>query len=475
MLRRFALLLALGAAILAAPVATPSPTNGGTVEDLTVTVDDGTRFAVTLQLPMGNAPPGGWPGIVMVHGIGGTRAKENELAAEWYVPHGYAVLSYDARGHGASGGLFDADGPRMIADFRFFVEWLGARPDVNRSKLGAWSISLGGGAVWRSLVDGLDLAAAVPVITWTDLYRAFVPQGLSKSGVVYSFLNAVRPDRLDPSVVAIRDDALNSRNLPRLREFGRVRSSSHALRTVKTPVLVVHGRRDFPFSLDEGITAFRGVAGPKRLYIGPSGHAPSKFPGPDLSPLMEETRIWFDRFLKGRANGIDRRPPVKLVSENGKKHVELRAVPATRVVAVALRGRGTIGGGRRVVGTATRSTPFLETFGAPVARVRVSSRTGFPHLVAVLTATTPAGKEIVVSQGGAKTTLAPKPKTVTIRLISQATVIPRGSRLRLVLADTSTAHHPGNLLYITPAPQGNRATIHSVSLTLPVLRTPISR
>ena len=81
-----------------------------------------------------------------------------------------------------------------------------------------------------------------------------------------------------------------------------------------------------------------------------------------------------------------------------------------------------------------------------------------------------------MSAGGVQTSsLGRRRSTLTLRLIDQATPIRRGSRLRLTLASSSTAQSPANLLYLdTPLAAGARATIHSVRVTLPVLRRPIS-
>ena len=64
------------------------------------------------------------------------------------------MLTFDARGHGQSGGLVSIDGPREIADVKEVEAWLAARPDVADTKIGAWGISYGGGAVLDSLVGG---------------------------------------------------------------------------------------------------------------------------------------------------------------------------------------------------------------------------------------------------------------------------------------------------------------------------------
>ena len=63
-------------------------------------------------------------------------------------------------------------------------DWLAARPDVSDTRIGAWGISYGGGAVFNSLVAGVPWAAVATVETWTDLYSALMPQGLVKSGLV---------------------------------------------------------------------------------------------------------------------------------------------------------------------------------------------------------------------------------------------------------------------------------------------------
>jgi len=129
-------------------------------QDLTVTMADGTPIAATLWLPSGTPPAGGWPAIVLFHGLGGSREDMNKLAELAFLPaNRYAVLTYDARGHGQSGGLIGIDGPNEISDAKAMFAWLAAQPDVNRKEIGAFGISLGGGAVWNSLVAGFPWAA----------------------------------------------------------------------------------------------------------------------------------------------------------------------------------------------------------------------------------------------------------------------------------------------------------------------------
>ena len=77
-------------------------------------MDDVTRLATTVYVPDGEPPMTGWPGVILVHGLGGSRQEMNLLAETYFAPYGYAVLTYDARGHGQSGGYVTVAGPREV-------------------------------------------------------------------------------------------------------------------------------------------------------------------------------------------------------------------------------------------------------------------------------------------------------------------------------------------------------------------------
>jgi predicted acyl esterase len=116
----------------------------------------------------------------------------------------------------------------------------------------------------------------------------------------------------------------------------------------------------------------------------------------------------------------------------------------------------------------------IEIFGAPTVQTTISASGGWSRLVAVLTARTPQGREILVSAGGVPTRNGTQ--RVTIRLINQATHVPRGSRLTLTLASASTAQASSNLLYLDlPMAPTARVRVGTTVLRLPALRTPVTR
>ena len=434
---------------------------------------DGATLSGTLYTPNSAPPAGGRPAIVFFHGLGGTRQDLDQLI-ERMGPYPFEMVAFDARGHGQSEGMTTIDGPREMADTRAIFDWMASQPDVNRDEIGAWGISMGGGAVLRSLVEGVPWAAVATAETWTNLFSSLAPENLSKSGAVSQFLSSVPADRLDPSVAALRDDMIASRNLSTLRTFGAVRSSRTMLSKVHKPVLFMQGRRDFAFDIDQALAGYRLVKGPKQLYIGDFGHSPSTFPGPDFEKVAETSRSWFSRWLEDAKVPY---APVTLAPDpwRGKLRT-FKGLPPTRTARVSFSGTNSVTGEGRAIRSTGRTRAKLETFGAGQIHLTAKVSGGWQRLVAVLTATTPKHKTIVLSEGGINTTGLRGKHKLTVRLISDATLIPKGSKLTLTLASNSLAQNPGNLLYLDlPQPPAAKITLGPARLDLPVLRKPISR
>ena len=460
--------LALGAAGAAAPRGASI-----TTQEVTLHMDDGVGLAATLYAPAGSPPIGGRPALVLFHALGGKR-QDLDVVAEHFAST-FEVLAFDARGHGESGGLVSIDGPREMKDTKTVFNWLAAQPGVDPHKIGAWGISLGGGAVLRSLVEGVPWAAIETAETWTDLFGALAPQDLSKSGAIYQFLNSVPENHLDPSVIAIRDDAIASKNLSVLRDFAAQRSSRDSLAQVHTPVLFFQGRRDFAFDISQATAGYRRVAGPKELYVGDFGHSPSTFPGPDLNELLAVGQAWFMRWL---VHQPAKPAPAVLVSPDpwrGKARV-FKSLPPTRLYKHVFGGTNALTGLGKSTRTSRKLRAPLETFGAGSVRLSAKVAGGWSRIVAVVTARTAKGGTIVVSEGGVNTASLPGKHQFGILLLNTGTLIPKGSTLTLTLASSSTAQDPGNLLYLDlPMPGSAKVTFGPALVKLPVLRTPISR
>ena len=443
-------------------------------QELSIPMDDGVSIAATLYLPDGSPPAGGWPAIVFLHGLGGDRSQSNAIAQAFgFVGQDYAVLTFDARGMGQSGGLVSIDGPREIQDVKEIEAWLAARPDIADTRIGAWGISYGGGAALDSLVAGVPWAAVATAQTWTDLYSALAPQNLVKTGLVAALAGSIPDAKKTPDVLQIQALAFSGQGAAATKPWADARSSLAGLASVKTPVFLAQGRRDFLFGIDQGVNAYKVLRGPKVLYVGLHGHPPSTFPAADTGVLMGQVHAWFDCFLRDvgcatRPTGVEVAP-----ASFAGKVVQYRSLPATKTSTFVFPGVSTFARKGKVVRTSQRLAAPLETFGSPAVRVSVAASGGWSRLVAVLTARTPSGQQIVVSAGGVP--LRNGAQTATIRLIYQSTYVPKGSSLTLTLGSSSLAQNPANLLYLDlPMPPAARIRVGSAVVVVPALQTPIS-
>jgi predicted acyl esterase len=447
-----------------------------------VTMSDGVQIAVTFYEPAGTPPAGGWPAVMMFHGLGQTRNSSdfntwsaNRVAETYLAPDGYAVLTFDARAHGESGGLFSLDGPRELQDTRELFDWLISHSEIDAKRVGAFGASYGGGMVWLAAVDGVPFRTIAVAATWTDLHAALAPQNFGRAGIILGFSQDIPQEKYAPGLVDLLKDAFAGTNLQALRAFLAERSTRTRLRTLTLPVLLLQGRRDFAFDADQALAAFRLVRGPKRLYLGDLGHTPAPNPPAELPHYALETRAWFDRFLKGVANGMGKRPQVELAHDpwNGKT-VTYSGLPSTRTLRFTSAAHGTLTASGKVVRTFSKIR-HIETFGTPTIRIQAASRTGYAHFAVVLSAVPAHGSEFVISDGGAATPqLGRKLRTVTIHPQDEITSIPRGSRLRVTIGATSTVQSLANLVYLNPVDSNSVATIGRVTLTLPVLKKAIS-
>src|SRR5437660_344114 len=118
---------------------------------------------------MGNfVPPKNGAVIVLVHGLFASRRQllpEAQVLAE----HGYGVLVFDARAHGASGGATATWGQRESGDVERAVDFVQQRAQVPAGKIGLLGFSIGGTAVIREAIGDSRIAATVVEATYASM------------------------------------------------------------------------------------------------------------------------------------------------------------------------------------------------------------------------------------------------------------------------------------------------------------------
>lgn len=449
-------------AVLAATRSTARAT-----QELTIQVSDGTKLACGLVLPSGSPPTGGWPGVLLFHGLGQNHQYMETIANATLAPVGLASLACDARGTGASGGRFGLEGPREVQDVSDLFAWFAARGEVSDTQIGAFGLSLGGGAVWNAAVAGVPFKAIVPAITWTSLGAALNPNGVPKSGEIARLTQAIPISRWDASLTQAREDLLSGIVTSPVRSTEAVRSSRSQLHSLTVPTLLLQGRHDFLFDLDQALAAYKLLAGPKELYLGDLGHAPATNPVSEQLTYVGMAVAWFEHYLAGTGSVHG---GIKLAHEpwDGTT-TSYTTLPRTRHKSVNLPGSKKLS---RTSASTSRSVRLtggpLETFGDGSVTVRYSGAgRSWQRLVATVGV---KGSSTPVTYGAA---VLKKPSGVLrIALSNQAVVLPRGKRLVVTVGGETAGG-----VYLKPPVSVTTGfiTIGRITLNLSLLEKSVSR
>ncbi|MFQ3559961.1 CocE/NonD family hydrolase [Streptomyces gramineus] len=450
------------------------------------------------------------PAVLLAHGFGGSKDDTRE-EAEDLARHGYAVLTWSARGFGRSTGRIGLNDPKgEVADVSRLLDWLAAQPQVRLDGPGDPRVGIAGGSYGGAislLAAGHDrrVDAIAPSITYWNLADALFPNGVFKKLWAGIFFNTGGGcARFEPDLCAMYD---------RVAETGRPdaaavklleeRSPSAVGSRIKVPTLLFQGQTDSLFTLaqsDAAAKAIRANGAPVDVDWIAGGHD-----GGDLETGRVEGRItsWFDHYLKGdratgtgpafritRTGGVDSTDgtarlrgatsdtypgladdPKSIPLTGGAQRVENPA-GATPPAVSALPGLGAAGGLAQLsslgLGVSLDfpgqyahfdSAPVADTVqitGSPTATVHVTSTSDDAVLFGKVYDVGPGGtRKVLPAQLVAPVRVegAKQGKDVTITLPAVDHEVQKGHRLSLVLAST-------DLGYASPA----APAVYTVSL-----------
>ncbi|MFG2005298.1 CocE/NonD family hydrolase [Spirillospora sp. NPDC048911] len=259
--------------------------------------------------------PGPHPAVVF---ISSWALEDHEYIAQAakFAEKGYIVLSYTARGFFNSGGGIDVAGPNDVADGSKAIDWLIAHTPVDRSKIGLAGISYGSGFSQLIAAHDKRVAAVVAMDTWGDLVESLYANETRHMGA-FSLLagSGLVLGRFSPSTRTILEDFAANRNVPKLIEWGRVRSPGTyraRLNARRVPVFISNSYGETLFGPNQVLAHFDRLTGPKRLDLSIGDHAMAHVTGVlgVDSRTWNDALRWFDHYLRGRDNGIDREPPI---------------------------------------------------------------------------------------------------------------------------------------------------------------------
>ncbi len=300
--------------------------SGGGLVETNIQMADGIRLAVNLYLPPSEAGP--QPCIVEAlpyrkddltssYGDDYTRLRDE---------HGYAVCRVDLRGTGSSGGDATDEYPEQEQrDLAEVFRWL-ADQEWCDGNIGMYGTSYSGfNSLQMACERPPELKAVIAIYATDDRYTDDVHYrgGILRFLDLVDYCHYMTPMNALPPVPAVwgqgwreewhrRIEATEPWLLVWMREqrdsaYWRHGSVRPDYSRIQCPVMIVAGWADgYRNNSFRALAALREAGVPHRLLAGPWAHAStsSALPGPRID-LMPEMAAWWDRFLRGRDNGVD--------------------------------------------------------------------------------------------------------------------------------------------------------------------------
>ncbi|MGW1508967.1 alpha/beta fold hydrolase [Streptomyces sp. NPDC002394] len=279
------------------------------------------------------------PAVLLGHGFGGSK-DDVRAQAEGLARDGYAVLTWSARGFGASTGRIGLNDPdHEVKDVSKLIDWLAARPEVLLDKPGDPRVGITGasyGGAISLLAAGHDprVDAIAPQITYWNLADALFPNGVFKKLWAGIFFSAGQPapgrgsdscGRFTAELCSLYQRvAVSGKPDAAARALLEARSPSGVGARVKVPALLVQGQSDSLFTLAQSDAMARALTAngaPVAVDWIAGGHD-----GGDRETERVERRIstWFDRWLKHDASA-DTGPAFRVSRTGGVDSTDGRA------------------------------------------------------------------------------------------------------------------------------------------------------
>ncbi|WP_434027274.1 CocE/NonD family hydrolase [[Pseudomonas] boreopolis] len=286
---------------------------------------DGTPLGALVLVPQGQGD-GPFPLVVM--------------PASWSLPNleylgratqlagsGYVVVSYTSRGFWDSAGLIDIAGAPTVEDVSAVIDWALANTPADPDAIGASGISYGAGTSLLAAARDPRIKVVAALSGWADLEASlYANRTVSQQGVALLVAAGALTGRPGPELaqitakVALGDyDGAVQGFLPRAASRGVVHEAD-ALNRNGTAVLLANAFNDGLFPPNQYVDFYQRLHGPKQLLLSQGDHATAELPGALGLPnaVYDAAVRWFDRYLKGAANGVEDEPAVRLATLDGQ-------------------------------------------------------------------------------------------------------------------------------------------------------------
>ncbi|MFE9986765.1 MULTISPECIES: alpha/beta fold hydrolase [unclassified Streptomyces] len=343
--------LIAAAGLGSAPAAQAAGGTGGGIRFVDIAGDGGTPLKANVVTPAGADGTRAYP-LVVLPTSWGLPQVEYLAQAQKLANSGYVVVGYNVRGFWQSGGQIEVAGPPDTADASKVIDWALANTPADPGKIGMAGVSYGAGISLLAAAHDRRVKAVAALSGWADLidsiYSNRTQHAQAAAVLDGAGLLAGRPG---PELQQVFSDFFSS-NLSKeqsLIDWGRKRSPAtyvDQLNKNGAAVFLANAWGDTVFSPNQYARFYEELTGPKRLEFRPGDHATAELTGLFGLPndVWTDTGRWFDHYLKGEDNGVDREQPVRLKSRSTggyEGYPDWKSVGAT-TRKIALGGTTTI-------------------------------------------------------------------------------------------------------------------------------------
>jgi len=493
--RSLVLVLVLLTSLLGAPAAIAAP--GHRISYESISGVGGTTLKAFVVEPTGQGD-GPFPLLVMPSSWAVPNIEYVGAAAKLAKESGYVVVSYTSRGFWDSGGEIDIAGPDTVGDVSKVIDWAVANVHADGTKVGVAGISYGAGQSLLAAANDKRIKAAAALSTWTDLARSLYPNSTVNKQAVEVLLAAGHATGRPGPVLNEAEDAYHDGRFSEVLPISAGRSAASKVAQINangTAVLLGNAWNDGIFAPGQVADFYTKLTGPKRLMLSPGDHATAELFGAAGLPneIWESVGRWFDRYVKGTANGIDTEQPVQLKPNNGGTWRKFGAWPSGAADTMQLDGKRIYAGWNTVADSGTIllsgalqgflniptgvSLPFVDRnlaavwngpqypdgatlAGTPKLRLTVTPSAETTTLFAYLYEVGPLGLGSLITHKPMKVTGAGRTQTLDVELEPTVWNVGAGDRIALVI-DTVDPR------YVTESTRGSTVTFGPSSLTVP--------
>ncbi|MFG2309975.1 CocE/NonD family hydrolase [Streptomyces sp. NPDC048566] len=314
--------LVAAACLGTAPAARAAGGTGG-LRFVDIAGDGGTVLKANVVTPAGADGSRAYPLIVLPTSWGLPQV-EYLAQARKLADTGYVVVSYNVRGFWQSGGTIEVAGPSDTADASRVIDWALANTPADPREVGMAGVSYGAGISLLAAAHDPRVKAVAALSGWADLIDSIYSERTQHVQAAALLDGAgYLTGRPGPEARQVFKDFFSS-DLAKeqsLIDWGRKRSPRTYVDRINangTAVFLANAWGDTIFPPNQYGRFYEQLTGPKRLEMRPGDHATAELTGLFGLPndVWTDTGRWFDHYLRGADNGVERERPVRLKSRS---------------------------------------------------------------------------------------------------------------------------------------------------------------